>query len=286
MTTKALQLQSHQTPYHIETVTLQVHDLHKVSRFYQDIMGLALLSSDESTHTLGCDDQILLRLVSNPEAVLRSPRAPGLFHTAFLLPERSDLGQWLHHAIASGTQIDGMSDHGVSEAIYLADPEGNGIEIYVDRPRHAWRSVDGAVQMGNARMDIQGLLATPKLSSAERFCLAGGSRIGHVHLDVPDLAQADAFFRDVWGMDRTFAMQGAHFYSNGGYHHHIAANIWNARDGEIQTGDVLGLSHVALRAKDPQSRQALVARWETSPDGNSDKPDEVVAPWGLRFSLS
>jgi catechol 2,3-dioxygenase len=285
MTFHTTLLQSHQTPYHIETVTLQVHDLARVSRFYQNVMGLAVLSANSEAHQLGCDDQVLVRLVSNPAASVRAPRTPGLFHTAFLVPERRDLGRWLHHAIASEISIDGMADHGVSEAIYLADPEGNGIEIYVDRPRKDWRVVDGQVQMGNARIDIEGLLAPEDAPSAAVFRLASGSRIGHIHLDVPALADADTFLQGIWGMDRMFALQGAHFFSNGGYHHHIAANIWNARGRSAPAGEVRGLSYVEIRANNTLAHQALLARWAQSPGFSEHHPDAIIAPWGLRFQL-
>jgi catechol 2,3-dioxygenase len=284
MTIQTAHLQSHLTPYHIETVTLQVRDLPGVSRFYQDVMGLNVLSAGTDTLALGCDDQVLVRLFSNPTAAARLPRTPGLFHTAFLLPRRADLGQWLRHAVASGAQIDGMADHGVSEAIYLADPEGNGIEIYVDRPRREWQFIDGQVQMGNARIDVEGLLAAGGAPGSGNFSLASGSRIGHIHLDVPALEDADAFFQGIWGMDRMFALQGAHFFSTGGYHHHIAANIWNARGNVAQDGEVLGLSHVVLRAQDDAARAALQARWGSSVDANIVLPSAIVAPWGLHFS--
>ncbi|MGL4637728.1 MAG: VOC family protein [Beijerinckiaceae bacterium] len=284
--TSAAILQSHQTPWHIRTVTLVVRNVELVSRFYQNIMGLEIIQNGDNAVSLGCDDEVLVRLVENKDAAPRAPRSPGLFHTAFLVPSRADLANWLRHALDKGAEIEGMSDHGVSEAIYLSDPEQNGIEIYCDRPSEKWNWIGNQLQMGNARFDVQGLLATAGATITAPFKLASGSRIGHIHLSVSDLTQAEAFFQQGWGMDRMASMRGANFFSNGGYHHHIAVNTWHAGGETVMRENTTGLALVEIKAVDAKHRATLEARWQGISAANAETDGLISAPWGLRFQLT
>jgi catechol 2,3-dioxygenase len=148
-------LESHRSPVHVEAVALVVRDLDRVTRFYRDVIGLSVLSETGGSVTLGNDGVDLVTLHSDPQAPAPPEGAPGLFHTAFLLPERRHLAQWVRTAMANTWAIEGMADHLVSEAFYLSDPEGNGIEIYRDRPRAEWTfDTNGKVRMANERIDV------------------------------------------------------------------------------------------------------------------------------------
>ncbi len=146
-------------PLEIGRVTLRVHDMPRMADFYSRAIGLTPLSQDGEQATLGAGDRALVTLIADPSAPARAPREAGLFHTAFLLPDRAALGRWLHHAASTRLTIQGASDHKVSEAIYLADPEGNGIEVYVDRPRATWTGADGAIRMTTDPLDLESLAA-------------------------------------------------------------------------------------------------------------------------------
>src|SRR5690554_4137764 len=145
-------------PMRIGQLRLKVRDLDRVAGFYREALGLPFLSQGPGRVLLGTPATPLLELSGDPALQPRNPRDAGLFHMAFLLPRREDLGRWLAFASARGVALEGASDHGVSEALYLADPEGNGIEIYADHPPSRWRDAGGAIHMTTERLDIQGLL--------------------------------------------------------------------------------------------------------------------------------
>jgi catechol 2,3-dioxygenase len=229
-------------PTEIAHVTLTVHDLPGVAAFYEQALGLRRLSGDATEVTLGAD-RPFLTLQSDRAARRSAPSEAGLFHTAFLLPDRTSLARWLSHVAATGVQLQGASDHLVSEAIYLADPEGNGIEVYVDRPRSAW-AFDGArVRMDTLRLDLNALLRT---ASGPWTGAPDGTVIGHVHLQVGDVGQARDFWTGAMGMDEMAGMPSATFLASGGYHHHIAGNIWNSRGAKLRSQPATGLARVDL----------------------------------------
>ncbi len=213
-------------PLEIGTVHLVVQDLTKVADFYARALGLEKLGGDGNHARLGAGDRTLLTLTADPAARKSSPREAGLFHTAFLLPDRSDLGAWVHHASNSRLPVQGASDHLVSEAIYMADPEGNGIEIYTDRPRAKWTGPDGKIKMATDPLDIDNLAASAR---GPWKGAPHGTVVGHIHLQVGNVPDAEAFYRDQLGFPVMAHYPGAAFYGSGGYHHHIATNIWNSR---------------------------------------------------------
>lgn len=227
-------------------IRLAVRDLRRLRDFYQAALGLEIIDSGKSHASLGAAGRPFVHLETRPGLVAAGPRAAGLFHAAFLLPDRASLGAWLVHAVQSGVSLAGASDHIVSEAIYLADPEGNGIEVYADRPPAGWRGLDGAIRMSTGPLDLNGL-AEAANGPWQGFPAAG--TLGHVHLQVGSLREADRFWQGVIGMELTTRYPGASFYAMGGYHHHIAANVWNSRNAPRRLENLTGLQSVRLVAR-------------------------------------
>ncbi|MGF9764616.1 VOC family protein [Microvirga sp. 0TCS3.31] len=231
-------------PVRIGMVALTVRDLDTVSRFYQEVIGLTPVDTGPGLVRLGVGTTVLLELRHDPAAPLAIPRAAGLFHTAFLLPTRAALAQWLLHAAELGVPLHGASDHLVSEAIYLADPEGNGIEVYWDRPSETWAWRDGLVEMATEALDLNSLVATVR--TRDWSGLPAGATIGHIHLQVGALDPSDRFYAGILGLDVVCRYPGATFLSSGGYHHHIGTNIWNSRSAPIRMEPTTGLANVEL----------------------------------------
>jgi catechol 2,3-dioxygenase len=280
-------LLSHQTPLHVQMVTLVVRDLLSVSRFYENIIGLSVVSEARNEVILGTSEIGFLRLKADLAARKQPTHMSGLFHTAFLVPTRKALAEWVNHARENLANIEGASDHGVSEAFYLSDPEGNGIEMYVDCPQSEWIWQNRRLNMGNTPIDMRGLLqlAVQPQNTATPFKLAAGSRIGHVHLRVQNLEQARAFFKTTLGFDETCSFAGAVFFSNGGYHHHIATNTWSGENSAQWQSGYLGLEKVQFAASSPNDRLEAVSRWKNSEAHNNDSELTLTAPWGTAFSL-
>ncbi len=239
---------------HIGKVILTVNDLKSVSNYYQQTIGLHRLSQDGETAQLGAGGKTLLELRADRAARRASPREAGLFHTAFLLPTRADLGAWLESAINASTRLAGAADHLVSEAVYLTDPEGNGIEIYRDRPRMDWTIANGLIKMATDPLDSPGILASATKPWAG---FPEGSTVGHVHLQAGDLAPAESFYSGELGFPVTCRFPGAVFYGDNGYHHHLATNIWNSRGAQARTYPATGLAEVEIIApgKPPKTLQ-------------------------------
>jgi catechol 2,3-dioxygenase len=235
---------SSDAPVSIDSVTLTVHDLERVADFYRDVLGLAVHARDGGTATLGAG-RPLLHLRRDAAARRHAPGDAGLFHTAFLLPSRADLGAFLRRHADRGQTLDGAADHGVSEALYLADPEGNGIEVYWDKPREAWPIAGGRIEMGNDPIDLGDLAAA---ATAPFAGAPADTVIGHVHLKVGDLAAAEAFFTGPLGLALTHRYPAASFFAAGSYHHHVAANVWRSRGAPPVDGRSTGIAEIAFRA--------------------------------------
>ncbi len=209
-------------------VSLTVAGLDAQVAFYEDAIGLRELRRDGDTVELGAPngDATLVSLVARPDAPPRPSGTTGLFHLALLVPSRTELARALHRVTGAGHRFTGASDHLVSEALYLDDPEGNGIEIYRDRPREEWTYENGALAMGTLPLDLEGVLAGVPAGDAGDG-MAPDTRIGHVHLQVADIPDAEAFYVDALGFDPTVgSYPGALFVSAGGYHHHVGLNTW------------------------------------------------------------
>lgn len=274
-------------PAHVGRAHLVVTDLDTVSKFYREIIGLSVMDKSASGVLLGAHDLPLLQLTTG-NGVARAPRqAAGLFHTAFLMPNRSELAHWLANAAHKGVTLDGASDHLVSEALYLSDPEGNGIEIYRDRRPEEWTYFpDGTVQMATERLDLQALYDTAPQTAWNG--MAPGASVGHIHLQVGDIPQADAFYRDALGLKVMARYPGASFFATGGYHHHIAANIWNSRGAQARQNNMTGLSDYTVRFNDGQALTKALAALETQEIATT-KTSEGYAlkdPWGIGLTLA
>lgn len=263
-------------------VALIVNDLDAAAAFYQRAVGLQPIDREGEIIRLGAGSATLLELRGDAGARRRSPREAGLFHTAFLLPTRADLALWTKNAIETRIAVAGASDHGVSEAIYLTDPEGNGVEIYADRPASQWKRANGEIEMATDPLDIADLVSAAQ-SDEKWQGFPEGSRIGHVHLQVGALAPADAFYSDVLGLEISARYPGASFYAADGYHHHLAANIWNARGAEARDYPSTGLAEVAI-SLDRARAEAVRARAGLAP--GDPGPIVLADPWGTRFALN
>ncbi|QEE86262.1 VOC family protein [Acetobacter oryzoeni] len=267
------------TGFAVDHVVLTVNDPEKVAAFYQKTVGLEGHGRDGETMRLGAGGTSLLELRQDRHARLRSSREAGLFHTAFLLPSRSALACWLDHVIEQKLPVVGASNHDVSEAVYLSDPEGNGVEIYADRPASTWIWQDGTVRMSTAALDIPALLGQAR--GARWDGAPHGTRVGHVHLQVGTIEAAEDFYARKFGLDITCRYPGGTFYAADGYHHHIATNIWNSRGAGQHRFPSTGLAEIALSDFRPP------AAGLTSVPGSNPSTNEVTVadPWGTPIRL-
>jgi catechol 2,3-dioxygenase len=209
----------------IGAVALSVSSLSRSLAYYQQHIGLSILQSDADSAALGVGGATLLRLHEAPGARLVR-RATGLYHFALRVPTRRDLARVLRHFAQSDTPVGGASDHIFSEALYLSDPDGHGIEIYRDRPRDAWYDARGALRGATDPLDIEGILGELEGDEAPWEGLPLGTDMGHIHLQVADIRAAERFYLQTLGFERMIAMPTASFVSAGGYHHHIGMNTW------------------------------------------------------------
>ena len=270
----------------VGAVQLQVSDLGRSVEFYRDVLGLRLQSESKDTAVLGAGATPLvsLRERAGARAVPRRGLL-GLFHFAILLPDRASLGRFLGHLGELGVQP-GMSDHLVSEAIYLQDPDNLGIEVYRDRPRSEWREVGGQLAMATEPMDVRSVLAAAR---EERWTgMPEGTRMGHLHLHVGDLDEGSRFYHDALGFDKVvWNYPGALFLSAGGYHHHLGTNTW-ARGAPSAGPDDAQLLEWRLHLQTPE--EVDLAAKSLAKAGvvvERDGADALVSdPWGTRLRLS
>ena len=240
-------------------VTLTVANLERSLAFYQQVLGFQLHERIDDRATLGAGREDLLHLVEVPGARQVSHHA-GLYHFALLTPSRLALGQVLRNLVEHGIQIGG-SDHLVSEAIYLNDPDGIGIEIYRDRPREQWQYANGQLVMGSKPLDYQGLLCGLVNEPTCWSGLAPETVIGHMHLHVDHLPPAVTFYRDIIGFDLIVDWNNAAFLSAGGYHHHLGVNTWAGVGAPPQPADAVGLQHFVITLANAAERTQLMARF-------------------------
>ena len=276
-----------QTNLTLGPVELIVANLHRSVAFYRQILGMNILDQNDRTVTLGLPHRPLVVLTAQSGAQPTRPTSPGLYHLAVLLPTRADLARWVQHATNLGARI-GQSDHLVSEAFYLNDPDGHGIEVYRDRPRGEWRWQDGQVQMAGDLIDIEGLLAESG-ADVPFTGLPEGTLMGHVHLRVADLTATEAFYCGVLGFDVVSRWPGALFISVGGYHHHFGLNTWQSAGGAPASQGTSRLVRVNISLNDVSDLDALEARLRTLNVAFTRTHDilDVRDPAGnaLRFSV-
>ena len=224
-------------------VHLTVTALDRSVAFYGDALGLAVHRRDAAVAAMGAGGEDLVVLVEHPTA-RPAGRHAGLFHVALLHPSRQELARAVVRLGATATPIDGAAAHGVSEAVYLSDPDGNGLELYADRPRARWPAPAPGERVGmfTRPLDVHGLVELVAGEEPHRHA-DEGLVVGHVHLHVGDLDRGLAFYRDLLGFEEMAVLPGAAFVAAGGYHHHLGFNVWRGRDVPPAPADALGLRH-------------------------------------------
>lgn len=240
-------------------VSLSVADLDRSLDYYQQVIGLELQENADGRACLGAGDRTLLRLRHQPGARLIR-RAAGLYHFALRVPTRRDLACVIHHFADTKVSIDGAADHLVSEALYLSDPDGHGIEIYRDRPRDRWYDADGNFQMGTIQLDFHGIITELEGEDPVWEGLPPAAGMGHIHLQVANIAAANSFYVDILGMDVMAGMPSASFVSAGGYHHHVGMNTWAGVGVPPAPAEAARLLSYELRFSTPDSLAAAVDR--------------------------
>ncbi|HYB25157.1 MAG TPA: VOC family protein [Solirubrobacteraceae bacterium] len=260
------------------TVRLTVSDLDRSRTFYERALGLRATERDDGTMVFEvADDPALIELRGDSTAPRLNRRSPGLYHLAILVPTRTDLAFALARLAATRWPLDGASDHLVSEALYLSDPDGNGIEIYRDRPRAEWPRSDGQLQMSTLPLDLDDVLGELRGAPGLPEQAPAGTRIGHVHLQVSDLPAAEAFYHGVLGFDVTVrGYLGALFVSAGGYHHHIGLNTWHSAGAAPAAAESVGLRSFTVELPDSRGLATVAARIEATGTPHERRPDGIL----------
>ncbi len=246
----------------IGTVYLRVADLGRQLGFYRDILGFKAVELDEKNVALETADGARLIVLKQQDGLTPPPRrSSGLYHLAILMLTRRDLAAIIQQLVVHRYPVGGASDHGVSEAFYLDDPEGNGIEIYADRSRETWPMAGAKVQMGSDPINLESLFAELENHQEPWGTMPAGTTIGHVHLKVSDMTASRQFYADLLGFD---VMQenypGALFVAAGGYHHHIGMNTWTSRGAPAPSADNTGLDRYSLRVPNRDDLDAISER--------------------------
>jgi catechol 2,3-dioxygenase len=262
---------------HMGAVHLTVSNLERSLDYYRTSIGLAVLEQGDGRATLGVGDTRLLELTEVPGA-LPAPGRTGLFHFALLLPDRRSLALWVAHAVRERVRLAGASDHFVSEAIYLSDPDRHGIEIYADRPRALWEG-KVAERMGTDPLDLDGLLGELDDPVSEPFeAQPAGTTMGHVHLQVSQVPPSIEFYRDVLGFGLMAEYGGqAAFLSAGGYHHHVGANTWRSGGAGPPAPGAAALRRFEIVLPDAAERDRLVERIAATGQAVEDDPAGPLA---------
>lgn len=264
------------------SVHLAVTDLERSSAFYGQAIGLRVQQRDNGVAALGAGGEDLLVLHEEPAAARAAGGRAGLYHFALLHPSRLELAHAAQRLAATRTPIQGASDHKFSEAIYLPDPDGNGIELYADRPREQWPAPLEALPPGGPMpLDLHGLL---ELAGDEPPAGADpGLVVGHIHLHVGALEDALGFYRDVIGFESMIVIPSAAFLSAGGYHHHLGLNTWRGEGVARAADDVVGLRRWTVLLPDQAEVGRVRARVESAGLEHEDVADGLLVsdPWGI-----
>jgi catechol 2,3-dioxygenase len=279
---------ANRTPLRIGATALAVRDLDSMIAYYRTLLGLAEIERTADTVRLGAGGVPFLTLEHRPNFKPDDPRSAGLYHNAFLMPTRLDLARWIMHVVKHRIPVSGASDHEVSEAIYLDDPEGNGVEVYGDRPKSAWRWQDNMVAMRTEALDVEAILQELDETTPPYEGAPDGLRVGHIHLHVGDVDKAEDFYSGILGLDVVRRRGGATFMSSGGYHHHVGANTWRSPGAGMRDPERAGLSWFSFEAADEAAYDAFVARLKAAGVATSDSAGglEFADPWGNRVRLA
>lgn len=271
----------------INYIVLKVQDINRSKNFYKKIMGFKILKERNTEVTLTVDGFTPLITLIQPEDVIpKLPRKTGLYHFAILLPNRLDLGLFLKNIKDNNYPLIGGSNHGVSEAIYLEDPDDNGIEIYVDTDKLTWDWEANRVNMTNKTLDINGLLDEAKDKNS--YGLAPNTIIGHIHLHVSDLIQSERFYKEGLGYDLVSSIPNqALFFSSGGYHHHVAINIWNGKGSSPLAENSAGMKYYSIVFPNVEERQKTIDNLNNLGYEVIEEKDEIFTedPSGNKIKL-
>jgi catechol 2,3-dioxygenase len=259
-------------------VVLTITDLERSLDFYTRVIGLAVRRREDGFAALGVGDEDIVTLHEVPGATAPG-RDAGIYHFALLFASREELARAAMRIASARAAIDGASDHGTHEAIYLPDPDGIGIELAADRPREQWppRLYDDFLTNGPAPLDLHGLLASVA-GEQPRERAGGGLAIGHIHLHVGALEAATRFYRDGLGFEVMGELPTAVFVAAGGYHHHVGFNIWRGRSAPPAQADAIGLRHWTLVLDGEEELAAVRSRLRALGVALEDRPDGVIAP--------
>ncbi|NQN49813.1 VOC family protein [Streptococcus suis] len=240
-------------------VALNVRDLELQSLFYQQVLGLQILSQSPNQIDLGVGKNILIRLIQTEQSGDVS-QSYGLYHLAIVLPSREDLGTIFRHFIDNKIPLQGASDHGYSEAIYLADTEGNGIEIYRDLPQDSWDvRPDGRIVGITEPMDAETIYALGQKADAV-YQMPLGSRMGHIHLSVRESSASSRFYQEVLAVEDKFSVPSAAWLASGDYHHHLAVNEWGGKHLQTRTEGMPGLAYYTVIYSNQEVFEATLNR--------------------------
>ena len=245
--------------FELGPVALNVRNLELQSLFYQQVLGLQVLSQSPNQVDLGVGQNPLVRLIQT-EQEGNVNKSYGLFHLALVLPSREDFGTIFRHFIDNKIPLQGASDHGYSEAIYLADTEGNGIEIYRDLPQDTWDvRPDGRIIGKTEPMDAEAVYALGKKADAA-YQMPASSRMGHVHLSVQESTASSRFYQEVLAVEDKFSLPSASWLASGAYHHHLAVNEWGGKNLQMRTAGMPGLAYYTVIYHDAAAYQSMLER--------------------------
>lgn len=267
----------------VKQVCLRVTDIERSLQFYQDIVGFKILSQKGREVILTVDGKTPLVILEEPDRVLpKEKRTTGLYHFALLLPSRTDLGSFLKHLLEKEYRL-GAADHQVSEAIYIDDPDGNGIEIYRDRPADEWKWSNEEVKMTTDPLDGEGLLA----EAGDWNGLPESTIMGHVHLHVKNLAETEAFYEKGLGFKVVTRYPGTLFMSTNDYHHHFGLNVWNGEGAPAPKEDSAGLNWMTIVLEDEAARDEVVRNLQEMGASVEKNKDIVITadPSGNKIHL-
>jgi len=272
----------------VGTVTLKVANMERSLKFYTQLIGLELFKQDGNIAVLGAGNRPILLLEEVPGATRLARNVTGLYHAAILFPTRHSLAVKIQQLARMNYPL-GAGDHLVSEAFYLDDPDGNGLELYQDRPRSTWKWIGTQVQMATDPVDIDDLFGEIKYNdpAMNNPAAPAGTKLGHMHLRVGNIAKARAFYHDVLGFDIVAEMPSALFVSAGGYHHHIGMNVWESNGGRPTPENSAGLREFSISLPDQAELDRLTAQIEAAGISVERDGDSVLVldPFQTRIKL-
>jgi catechol 2,3-dioxygenase len=272
---------------HLGSFTLGVADLDRAVSFYSQTLGIPVISRTDGQAMLGVDGRPLVNLNLKVNAQRQPRNSTGLYHAAILLPTRADLGRLIAHLAETKTPMSGYADHLVSEAFYLNDPDGNGLELYRDRPRSEWPMAGDLVQMDNAPINFDEFFADAEREGKPWTGMPSGTTLGHMHLKIGNDKEAQAFYTDVVGFSVMAYYPSAVFVSAGGYHHHLGLNMWESRGAGAPPVNSVGLEEWSIVVPDADALNAVADRL-TNAGAALEHGDDFVLfadPWGTRARI-